>query len=133
MIQAQRLGHIVLKVRDAGKSKDFYTRALGLKVAHEDLERGTVFLSFGREHHELALFQLATGEPPSPAQPGLHHMAWRLGSFEELRAAYQELKAMGFGWAAVNATAIFQAGARSVDAMIDQLRDLHGKIRAEVG
>ena len=26
----------------------------------------------------------------------MHHMAWQLGSFEELRAAYQELKAMGF-------------------------------------
>jgi probable F420-dependent oxidoreductase len=44
-----------------------------------------------------------------------------------------ELKSMGFGWAALNATAIFQAGARSVDAMIDQLRTLHDKIRAEVG
>ena len=44
-----------------------------------------------------------------------------------------EIKAMGFEWAAVNATAIFQAGARSVDAMIDQLRDLHGKLSAEVG
>jgi len=95
MIQAHKLGHIVLKVRDAGKSKDFYTQTLGLKVAHEDLKRGTVFLSFGREHHELALFQLATGEPPSAAQPGLHHMAWRLQNFEELREAYKELKAMG--------------------------------------
>jgi len=44
-----------------------------------------------------------------------------------------ELKAMGFEWVALNATAIFQAGARSVDAMLDQLRTLHGKIRAEVG
>jgi probable F420-dependent oxidoreductase len=41
-----------------------------------------------------------------------------------------EIQAMGFGWAAVNATAIFQAGARSVDAMIDALAALHGKIRA---
>jgi catechol 2,3-dioxygenase len=95
MIQARKLGHIVLKVRDAGKSRDFYTRALGLKVAHEDLERGAVFLSFGREHHELALFQLATGQAPDATQPGLHHMAWQLGSFEELQAAYRELKAMG--------------------------------------
>jgi catechol-2,3-dioxygenase len=95
MIQAQRLGHIVLKVRDAGKSRDFYTQTLGLKVAHEDLKRGTVFLSFGREHHELALFQLATAEAPSAAQPGMHHMAWRLQNFEELREAYKELKAMG--------------------------------------
>jgi catechol 2,3-dioxygenase len=95
MIQARRLGHIVLKVRDAAKSRDFYTQALGLKVAHEDLTRGAVFLSFGKEHHDLALFQLASGEPPSATQPGMHHMAWQLGSFDELRAAYQELKAIG--------------------------------------
>src|SRR5258708_40183339 len=76
MIQARKLGHIVLKVRDAAKSRDFYTRTLGLKVAHEDLERGAVFLSFGEQHHDLALFQLATGEAPDPRQPGLHHSAW---------------------------------------------------------
>jgi catechol 2,3-dioxygenase len=96
MIQARKLGHIVLKVRDARASKEFYTQALGLKVAHEDYQRGAVFLSFGREHHELALFQLATGEPPDEKQPGMHHMAWQLGSYEELRAAYHELKALGF-------------------------------------
>src|SRR5262249_8788590 len=95
MIQARRLGHIVLAVRDAARSRDFYTRTLGLKVAHEDLTQGTVFLSFGREHHDLALFQLATGETPEGTQPGLHHMAWQLGSFQELRDAYAELKAMG--------------------------------------
>jgi catechol 2,3-dioxygenase-like lactoylglutathione lyase family enzyme len=34
MIQARKLGHVVLKVRDAQKSKEFYIRALGLKVAN---------------------------------------------------------------------------------------------------
>jgi catechol-2,3-dioxygenase len=97
MIQALKLGHVVLKVRDAVKSKEFYTRTLGLQVAHEGVlfERPAVFLSFGREHHELALFQLATGEAPDATQPGLHHMAWQLGSLEELRAAHGELKSMG--------------------------------------
>jgi catechol 2,3-dioxygenase len=95
MIQARRLGHVVLKVRDAARSREFYVRTLGLKVAHEDLERGTVFLSFGKEHHDLALFQLASGEAPEATQPGLHHMAWQLGSFDELRAAHAELKAIG--------------------------------------
>src|SRR5256885_740704 len=95
MIQAKKLGHIVLRVRDASKSRDFYTRTLGLKVAHEDVERGAVFLSFGEAHHDLALFQLATGEPAGPTQPGLHHMAWQLGSYEDLQAAYRELKALG--------------------------------------
>ncbi|HZF04105.1 MAG TPA: LLM class F420-dependent oxidoreductase [Patescibacteria group bacterium] len=48
-------------------------------------------------------------------------------------ARIAELQTMGFGWVALNATAIFQAGARSVDAMIDALAALHGKIRAAVG
>src|SRR2546426_2089030 len=42
-----------------------------------------------------SLFQMARGETPTAAPPGLHHMAWQLGSFEELQAAYRELKAMG--------------------------------------
>ena len=43
------------------------------------------------------------------------------------------LKAMGFGWVTLNATAIFQAGARSVEAITDSLARLHDRIRAEVG
>jgi len=43
------------------------------------------------------------------------------------------LKAMGFAWVALNATAVFQAGARSVDAMLDTLGILNARIRAEVG
>ena len=43
------------------------------------------------------------------------------------------LKAMGFGWVTLNATAIFQAGARSVDAIAGALARLHDRIRAEVG
>lgn len=95
MIQARKLGHVVLNVRDAEKSKEFYTRALGLKLAYEDRDRGAVFLSFGTQHHDLALFQLATGATPDATQPGLHHMAWQLGSFEELQAAHRELRELG--------------------------------------
>ena len=43
------------------------------------------------------------------------------------------VRAMGFEWTSVNATAVFQAGARSVDAMIEQLDVIHGRIRSEVG
>jgi len=75
MIQARKLGHVVLKVRDVEKSKEFYMRALGLKVAYDQKEWRAVFLSAGEQHHDLALFQLATGETPAATQPGLHHMA----------------------------------------------------------
>jgi probable F420-dependent oxidoreductase len=48
-------------------------------------------------------------------------------------ARVADLQKMGFTWVSLNATAIFQSGARSVDAMADVLAALHGKIRAEVG
>src|SRR5881396_1386231 len=94
MIQAKRLGHVVLNVRDAEKSRDFYTQTLGLKVAHENLERGAVFLSYGKGHHDLALFQQATGELPARTQPGLHHVAWR--SLPKLRNTAPRSR---FSWA----------------------------------
>ena len=48
-------------------------------------------------------------------------------------ARAEEINALGFDWLSLNATAVFQAGARSVDAMIDELDQLHTKIRAAVG
>lgn len=45
----------------------------------------------------------------------------------------EEAAALGFGWIAVNATAIFQAGARRVDTLIEQLTSLHARLRAAVG
>src|SRR5262245_34435246 len=42
------------------------------------------------------------------------------------------LREMGFEWATLNATAIFQSGARSVAAMTDVLANLHARIRAEI-
>jgi probable F420-dependent oxidoreductase len=55
------------------------------------------------------------------------------GDHDQVVARVAALKAMGFGWVALNATAIFQAGARSVAAMTEQLTRLHERIRAEVG
>ena len=55
-----------------------------------------------------------------------------LGFYAELdrvRDRAAEVRAMGFGWTALNATAIFQAGARSVDAMVDILGRAHEAIR----
>jgi probable F420-dependent oxidoreductase len=40
---------------------------------------------------------------------------------------------LGFDWIALNATAIFQAGARSVAEIVEQLAQLHGRLRAELG
>ncbi len=52
---------------------------------------------------------------------------------DRVAARVVELKEMGFDGVAVNATAIFQSGSRSVDAMLDALRTIHDRLRQEVG
>ena len=47
MIKLQRLGHVLISVRDLEKSKDFYTRLLGFKVLEQDPDHGGLFLSIG--------------------------------------------------------------------------------------
>jgi len=96
MIQARKLGHIVLNVRDAGRSRDFYTRTLGAtnRPRGSEARRRVPELRPGAPPTSRCS-RWPRGEAPDATQPGLHHMAWQLGSFEELQAAYRDLKAMG--------------------------------------
>jgi probable F420-dependent oxidoreductase len=48
-------------------------------------------------------------------------------------ARAEQIAGLGFGWIALNATAIFQSGARSVAEITDQLDQLHTSLRAAVG
>ena len=52
---------------------------------------------------------------------------------DRVAARAVELKAMGFDAVSLNATAIFQSGTRSVEAILDTLQSLHQRLRAEVG
>ncbi|HEY3066662.1 MAG TPA: LLM class F420-dependent oxidoreductase [Methylomirabilota bacterium] len=81
----------------------------------------------GRDPKALG-FQSMVAPPPRDAE-GKRFYA----EHDRVVARVAALREMGFGWVSLNATAIFQAGARSVDAMIDALGALHGKIRAAVG
>ncbi len=92
MINPDRIGHVVLKVRDLARSRRFYTEVLGLDLMFE--MPGMAFLaSHRRDHHELALMEVGAGaEPPKGPQVGLAHVAFRLGDEAELVRAYRELK-----------------------------------------
>jgi len=52
---------------------------------------------------------------------------------DRVAARAVELKAMGFHSIALNATAIFQSGARSVEVILETLASLHNRLRSEVG
>jgi len=81
----------------------------------------------GRDFKKIGM-QSMVAPPPRDAEGKTFY-----ANHDRVLARVAEIRKMGFEWAAVNATAIFQSGARSVDAMIEQLEKLHGRLRAEVG
>lgn len=88
-----KLGHINLYVRNAEASHEFYTRILGLHTYHVAPGRA-VFLSADKEmSHEVALMTVGDDAPlQQKGQVGLNHMAWMVGSLDDLGVAYQRLK-----------------------------------------
>jgi catechol 2,3-dioxygenase len=97
MIHPDRIGHIVLKVRNLERSRRFYTEILGLDVMKELPEVKMVFLASNRrDHHEIALAEVGEGAgAPEPSDVGLAHFAFRLKNAEDLLAAYREFKQRG--------------------------------------
>jgi len=94
MIKPDRIGHVVIKVRDLERSKKFYTETLGLQQMMELPQfKMAFFASNGRDHHELACVEVgADAAGPQPEQVGLLHIAFRLRDEDHLRAAYKEFK-----------------------------------------
>jgi catechol-2,3-dioxygenase len=87
------LGHIVLNVADLKKSERFYCTVLGLKVSARNSRTKMSFLSYGREHHDVALMQLPAGAKVSNnGVPKLHHFCIYVGSNEEIDELYSILK-----------------------------------------
>lgn len=91
MIKLERVAHVVIKVRSLEKSLDFYTRILGLKVMGR-IPPSVVFLSTGRDHHELAIAELGPEAPNAQFyEIGLEHFAFKLRDEDDLREAYDTL------------------------------------------
>jgi catechol 2,3-dioxygenase len=97
MIKPDRIGHVVLKVRDIERTKKFYTEVLGLEIMQfEPSIKMAFFASNRRDHHEIAAIEVERTAPESaPGAVGLSHVAFRLRDQEHLRAAYAELKKHG--------------------------------------
>ena len=97
MIKLQRLGHVLISVRNLERSKDFYTRILGFKVLEQDPKHGGLFLSIGGLGNTLDLFECANPEAaaPSELQLGVRHTAFAVETERDLEEAYHVLQAAG--------------------------------------
>lgn len=98
-INVQRIGHVVLKVRDLERSAAFYRDVIGLKeVARGQFAAKMVFFSAtGDNHHDLAIAEVGPDAPDAPANAvGLYHVALKIGeTLDDLRAARAHLEAHG--------------------------------------
>ena len=97
------LGHVVLRVRSLAISVPFYTSVLGLREVarlggpERDIVGGELaFLSFGSNHHDLALLESPQTRPADPLCAGLAHVALRIGDhIDTLRAFHAHLRELG--------------------------------------
>lgn len=84
--------HFVLRASDKAQSVDWYQIVLGMEVVHDNPM--IAFLTYDDEHHRLAIAQTKfEGEVPKGA-PGMDHVAYTLGSLEDLLSTYKRLKAL---------------------------------------
>lgn len=81
----------------------------------------------GRDPGEIGLQMMLQPPPTRPEDKDYY------ADHDRVVRRVEELAGLDFEWVSLNATAVFQAGARSVDAMIEQLAQLHQKIHAAVG
>jgi probable F420-dependent oxidoreductase len=81
----------------------------------------------GRDPAAIGLQAMLAPPPRSPGGKAFYQ------DHDRVAQRAEQIAGLGFGWIAVNATAVFQAGARSVDALVEQLSLLHSRLRAAVG
>ncbi|MEM7078399.1 MAG: VOC family protein [Pseudomonadota bacterium] len=85
------LEHFVLRVADLQRSIDWYTNVLDMEVVHRNPM--ICFMTYDDEHHRLALAQTPVEADIPRGAPGLDHVAYTLGSLDDLVTKYKQLKA----------------------------------------
>lgn len=95
-----RMNHAVLYVRDARRQQRFYTEVLGFSTVIEEPDGGFVFMRGpdSQNHHDIAFFTIGSGAAASDAgrrTVGMYHIAWEVGSLDELAEARERLSAAG--------------------------------------
>ena len=96
MVKPQRLGHVVLRVRDLQRSEEFYTQIVGLEVKGRGGDRMVFFRSNKDVDHDLAIAKLGDDAPgPEQTRVGLYHVAYEFDSIEDIKEAYRVVNEKG--------------------------------------
>jgi catechol-2,3-dioxygenase len=97
----RELGHLVLYVRDVGRSATFYRDVLGWRQIMPEPGQdpvGVAAFSSGRTHHELLLIEVGADATPIPQgrRVGMYHFGLNVGETDDdLREALAEVRKAG--------------------------------------
>jgi catechol-2,3-dioxygenase len=99
-VAIHRLNHIVLYVRSARTTADFYQELLGFRVIAESGGGRAIFLQApdSTNDHDLGLFEVGPGAADSTAgrgAVGMYHVAWEVDTLAELERVGGLLSARG--------------------------------------
>jgi catechol-2,3-dioxygenase len=88
------LGHVVLNVANLKKSEKFYRSIVGMRVSARNRRTKMTFMSFGREHHDVALMELPKGAKHVGGEgiAKLHHFCIYVGTNDEVDELYPVLR-----------------------------------------
>jgi 2,3-dihydroxy-p-cumate/2,3-dihydroxybenzoate 3,4-dioxygenase len=87
MIRYRKLGYVALNVSNIEKSKEFYTKMVGLESVSAK-ENEPVFLRCTSDHHNVILYQ-------TDREPGLKRIGFELESDEQIEIAFKHFQEHG--------------------------------------
>jgi catechol-2,3-dioxygenase len=94
----QRMNHAVLYVRDAERSEAFYRDVLGFSTVASFPGGRFLRAPDSTNDHDIAFFSIGAEAGPSSAgrsTVGLYHVAWEVGTLQDLADAAAALSAAG--------------------------------------
>ena len=99
-INLERIGHCAVRVRDVERAKKFYIDVLGFQFMEQDPDHGGCFMSLPGDGHTIDVSPVNDPEKaPGPVQGsdrvGVAHIAFKVGSYQALKEAYDTLVANG--------------------------------------
>ena len=102
MPSPKKLSHLVLQTNRREAMIEWYCKVLGAQLLHQNKQ--IAFISYDDEHHRVAFIDpgpLADKQPQegktakAGGEVGLHHVAFTMGSLDELADQYIDLKERG--------------------------------------
>ena len=97
-MNANKIGHVHLNVRNLENAERFYTEVFGFRVT-ERIRDTFVFLSLGDHHHDLALRNVGANAPiPPDLSVGMYHFAIEVENRKSWPRYARSFRRWAFPW-----------------------------------